>query len=192
MATVYRHIKMGYYTISPFDLPRAVKFKPRHSKKANYVPKCVKQGRTYQDYLNYMEANPSLPVTHLDTVIGRTGGKVIMTIHFLNGDFMVGLLLENKTAAEAAEKLKLSKDVLKVLALILAILFPYCLLTMAESLAMPPHLKMMKTEIWKLICFIVNLMLLMKNRILKKIIRFFVILFLKALLSTILHKKQLI
>lgn len=113
MATVYRHIKMGYYTISPIDLPRAVKFKPRHSKKANYVPKCVKQGRTYQDYLNYMEANPSLPVTHLDTVIGRTGGKVIMTIHFLNGDFMVGLLLENKSAAEAAEKIKNLKSRLK-------------------------------------------------------------------------------
>lgn len=112
-ATVYRHIKKGYYTISPIDLPRAVKFKPRYSKKANYVPKCVKQGRTYEDYLNYIEADPSLPVTQLDTVIGRTGGKVIMTIHFLNGDFMVGLLLENKTAAEAAEKIKALKSRLK-------------------------------------------------------------------------------
>ena len=31
-STVYRHISKGYYTISKIDLPRAVKFKPRHSR----------------------------------------------------------------------------------------------------------------------------------------------------------------
>ena len=29
-----------------------------------------------------------------------------MTIHFVNSDFMIGLLLENKTAAEAASKIQ--------------------------------------------------------------------------------------
>ena len=33
-ATVYRHIQKRYYSITPMDLPRAVKFKPRNSKKA--------------------------------------------------------------------------------------------------------------------------------------------------------------
>lgn len=104
-ATVYRHIKMGYYTISSIDLPRAVRFKPRHKKFAEFVPNCVKQGRTYQDYLDYTEKNSSLPITQLDTVIGNIGGKVIMTIHFVNCDFMTGLLLDNKTAAEATRKI---------------------------------------------------------------------------------------
>ena len=113
MPTVYRHIKMGYYSISSIDLPRAVKFKPRRSKKSDYVPKCAKQGRTYNDYLNYVEENPSLPVVQLDTVIGKIGGKVIMTIHFTDSDFMIGILLENKTAAEAAEKIMLLKTRLK-------------------------------------------------------------------------------
>ena len=113
MPTVYRHIKMGYYSISSIDLPRAVKFKPRRSKKSDYVPKCAKQGRTYNDYLNYVEENPSLPVVQLDTVIGKVGGKVIMTIHFTDSDFMIGILLENKTAAEAAEKIMLLKTRLK-------------------------------------------------------------------------------
>ncbi len=113
MPTVYRHIKKGYYSISPIDLPRAVKFKPRRSKKSEYVPKCVKQGRTYDDYLNYIGENPSLPVVQLDTVIGKIGGKVIMTIHFTDSDFMIGILLENKTAAEAAEKIMLLKNRLK-------------------------------------------------------------------------------
>lgn len=40
-ATVYRHIKNGYYSIAPIDLPRAVKFKSRNAKKSEFVPKCA-------------------------------------------------------------------------------------------------------------------------------------------------------
>lgn len=104
-ATVYRHISKGYYTISRIDLPRAVKFKIRHSRHVEFVPHAVRIGRTYDDYLTYMENSPQTPVVELDTVIGRVGGKVIMTIHFVNYDFMFGLLLEDKTAAEAASKI---------------------------------------------------------------------------------------
>ncbi len=59
-ATVYRHITKGYYTISSIDLPRAVKFKPRHSKNIEYVPKCVKKGRTYEDYLRQHRTKTAL------------------------------------------------------------------------------------------------------------------------------------
>lgn len=41
----------------------------------------------------------------MDAVIGRIGGKVIMTFQFVNVDFVFGLLLENKSAAEAAAKI---------------------------------------------------------------------------------------
>lgn len=112
-ATVYRHIQKQYYSIGAIDLPRAVKFKPRYSHKAEFVPACAKKGRTYDDYLEFIEQNDSLPVVELDTVIGRVGGKVIMTIHFVNSDFMIGLLLENKTAAEAANKIQWLKASLK-------------------------------------------------------------------------------
>ena len=104
-STVYRHIKKGYYSISPIDLPRMVKFKPRHKKSSEYVPYAVKQNRRYEDYLAFMEANPDTPVVQFDTVIGNIGGKVIMTIHFTDQDFMTGILLDNKTAAEAASKI---------------------------------------------------------------------------------------
>ena len=104
-STVYRHIKKGYYSISPIDLPRMVKFKPRHKKSSEYVPYAAKQNRRYEDYLAFMEANPDTPVVQFDTVIGNIGGKVIMTIHFTDQDFMTGILLDNKTAAEAASKI---------------------------------------------------------------------------------------
>ena len=114
-ATVYRHIQKRYYSITPMDLPRAVKFKPRNSKESDYVPKWAREGRTFDDFLAFVEDNSDLPLVQLDTVIGRIGGKVIMTIHFVNSDFMIGLLLDNKTAAEAANKIQALKAELKAL-----------------------------------------------------------------------------
>lgn len=64
------------------------------------------QGRTFDDFLAFVEDNSDIPLVQLDTVIVRIGGKVIMTIHFVNSDFMIGLLLENKTAAEDASKIQ--------------------------------------------------------------------------------------
>lgn len=109
-STVYRHIHKGYYRISALDLPRAVKFKPRKSKAAEYVPKGCKINRSYEDFLSYKEENPDCAYVEMDTVIGRIGGKVIMTFQFVNPDFMFGLLLNDKSAAEAAEKITALKQ----------------------------------------------------------------------------------
>ena len=95
------------------DLPRAVKFKPRKSKKSDFVPKQTREGRTFKDFLAFRDDNPDIPLTQLDTVTGRIGGKAILTIHFVQSDFMAGLLLENKTAAEAAGKIQLLKTRLR-------------------------------------------------------------------------------
>lgn len=101
-STVYRHMQKGYYSVSRIDLPRAVKFKPRRQKPPLYVPAGVKVGRTYEDFLAFMEERHLDCHVELDTVIGREGGKVILTIHFTSVNFMIGLLLENKTSLEAA------------------------------------------------------------------------------------------
>lgn len=108
--TVYRHIQKGYYSISPIDLPRAVKFKPRVRRHPDFVPKGIRVGRSFTDFLRFLEENPGLNTVEMDTVIGRVGGKVIMTFQFVNVDFMFGLLLENKTAAEAASKIAALKQ----------------------------------------------------------------------------------
>ena len=104
-STVYRHISKGYYTISKIDLPRAVKFKPRKSNPPEYVPKGVKVGRSYADFLQFTMDNPLTNYVEMDSVIGREGGKIIMTFQFVNVDFMFGLLLDNKTATEAGNKI---------------------------------------------------------------------------------------
>lgn len=109
-STVYRHINKGYYSISPIDLPRAVKFKPRHSKQSEFVPKWAKENRTYTDFLLYLEENDISEYAEMDSVIGKVDGKIILTLHFNAFDFMTGILLENKTAAETASKIKYLKD----------------------------------------------------------------------------------
>ena len=125
--TVYRHIELGYYTISKMDLARAVKFKPRKATKGEYVPKGVKIGRSFEDFLLFLEENPSANYVEMDTVIGRVGGKVIMTFQFVNVDFMFGLLLDNKTAAEAANKIIALKERMHAAGLDFADAFPVLL-----------------------------------------------------------------
>lgn len=104
-SSVYRYFHQGYLSANIIDLPRVVKFKPRDKKPAEYVPKGVKIGRSYDDFLLYMEENSLSEHQELDTVIGNPGGKVIMTIHFTCVNLMFGLLIENKTAAEASSKI---------------------------------------------------------------------------------------
>jgi len=109
-ATVYRHLHRGYLSVSKIDFPRVVKFKPRKQYHADYIPKAAKIGRTYDDFLAYINENKISGWVEMDTVIGRIGGKVIMTFDFTFCNFMFGLLLENKTAAEAACKVRSLKE----------------------------------------------------------------------------------
>ena len=126
-STVYRHIHKGYYEISTIDLPRAVKFKPRKPKAVEYVPKGIKVNRSYEDFLSFLEENPDCCYVEMDTVIGRIGGKVIMTFQFVNPDFMFGLLLDNKSAAEAAAKITALKQTISDAGLHFSQFFPVLL-----------------------------------------------------------------
>jgi len=100
--TVYRHIKKGYMSFCSVDLPRAVKFKARKAKSQPYVPKGVRIGRTYEDFLAFTAHNEITSWVETDTVIGRIGGKTILTLHFTDCNFMFGLLLNSKSASDAS------------------------------------------------------------------------------------------
>jgi IS30 family transposase len=103
--TVYRHLHRGWLSASKFDAPRVLKFKQRRSKPQDYMPKAMKIGRAYTDFSLHIEENGISSWVEMDTVIGRIGGKVIMTFDFTMCNFMFGLLLDNKTAAEASAKI---------------------------------------------------------------------------------------
>lgn len=104
LPTVYRHLHKGWLSASRFDAPRILKFKQRKPKASEYIPKALKIGRTYSDFSLYIEENGVNSWVEMDTVIGRIGGKVILTLHFTFCNFMAGILLDNKTAAEVSAK----------------------------------------------------------------------------------------
>lgn len=109
-STVYRHLKKGYLSISPIEFPRVVKFKSRRSRSTEYVPKALKVGRTYEDFLAHIDENEITSWVEMDTVIGRVGGKAILTFDFTFCNFMFGILLENKSSFEVAEKITALKS----------------------------------------------------------------------------------
>jgi IS30 family transposase len=104
-SSVYRHLKKGYLSVGAIDFPRVVKFRPRKKKPSEFVPKALKVGRTYEEFQAFTEENGITVWAEMDTVIGQIGGKVILTIDFTLCNFMVGLLLNDKTAAQASEKI---------------------------------------------------------------------------------------
>jgi IS30 family transposase len=106
MATAYRHLHRGYLSVNKLDFPRVVKFKERQRHKKDFIPKAAKVGRTYLDFLAYIEKAGIPSWVEMDTVIGRIGGKTIMTFDFTFCNFMFGLLLDDKSAAEAAQKIR--------------------------------------------------------------------------------------
>jgi len=104
-SSVYRHLHKGYLSVSQMDFPRVVKFRQRRPKREAYVPKGLKIGRSYEDFCAYLQETGICEWVEFDTIIGRIGGKVILTINFIFCNFILGILLDNKTAAEASSKI---------------------------------------------------------------------------------------
>ena len=104
-STVYRHIRKGYLSIAPIDLARAVKFKERRKSNLPSIPKEAKKGRSYEDFQNYLSLNQLNYWLEMGTVIGRMGGKVLLTFNLSFCNFIFARLLDNKTTLEVTKHL---------------------------------------------------------------------------------------
>ena len=111
-STVYRHIRKGYLSIAPIDLARAVKFKERRKNNLPSIPKEAKKGRSYEDFLNYLALKQLNSWLEMDTVMGRMGGKVLLTFNLSFCNFIFARLLDNKTALEVTKHLYKLKNTL--------------------------------------------------------------------------------
>ena len=111
-STVYRHIRKGYLAIAPIDLARAVKFKERRKSNLPSIPKEAKKGRSYEDFQNYLALNQLDSWLKMDTVMGRMGGKVLLTFNLSFCNFIFARLLVNKTALEVTKHLYKIKNTL--------------------------------------------------------------------------------
>ena len=111
-STVYRHIRKGYLSIAPIDLARAVKFKERRKSKLPSIPREAKKGRSYEDFQNYLSLNQLDSWLEMDTVMGRIGGKALLTFNLSFCNFIFARLLDNKTALEVTKHLYAIKNTL--------------------------------------------------------------------------------
>lgn len=98
--TIYRYFNIGnMFTALRGDLRRACLLKPRKGKKNEHkLDARCRQGRSYSDYVAYMQEHPCASVVQMDTVIGRIGGKCLLTLHFERFCFQLAILLPDKTA----------------------------------------------------------------------------------------------
>lgn len=99
-STVARLIKDSRLRATVMDQQRAVKLKPRKSKPTEKkVDRRCREGRSYQDYLLFLEQHPGLSAIEMDSVIGRIGGKSLLTMIFPASELMLAFLCECHTAA---------------------------------------------------------------------------------------------
>lgn len=101
--TIYNYIDAGLLSVGNLDLPRKVRYRARKKKKPLRVDKQCHIGRTYEDFLEYMEAHPDIPVVEMDTVEGKRGGKVLLTLFFRNCNLMLAYIRETNTARSVTE-----------------------------------------------------------------------------------------
>ena len=109
-SSVYRYIKKGYSSVSALDLPRLVKFKPRKTKPVEGIPTKVRQGRTYECFQDFLANHDLENWLEMDTVIGRPGGKVLVTFCTSYPSFMFARLAADKTAASVSSEIQKLKS----------------------------------------------------------------------------------
>ena len=97
-ATMYKYVNLGVFSIKNMDLPRKVKYKKRknNEKQRTRRETAIRKGRTYEDFNKYIEEHENAKIVEMDTVEGKKGGKVFLTLLFRKSRFMIIYLLEQK------------------------------------------------------------------------------------------------
>jgi len=114
--TFYKYIDLGVLSLSNLDLPKKVKYKKRkHNKDKDYKRKlALLKGRTYEDFLVFTTEHPKMNICEMDTVEGRKGGKVFLTIILKDTKFMFIRLLDKKDVASVNKEIDKLKQILGI------------------------------------------------------------------------------
>lgn len=100
----YRYPNAGLLPVRRGDLPGACVLRPRRSKPVEHkVDKACRRGRNRRDYLKFMDENPLLRPVQMDSVIGRVGGKVLLTLMFPPIDFMLAFIRQRNDARSVSD-----------------------------------------------------------------------------------------
>ena len=96
--TIYNYIDACLFDVRNIDLPRKVKFRERYKKPEFKVDKGCRIGRNYDDFNVFLDKNPDISVVQMDSVIGSSGGKCLLTIHFVDTSLMLAFIRDANTS----------------------------------------------------------------------------------------------
>lgn len=102
-STLYRFIDSGVLEAAlNMRLPRKMRFKKRRRVREARSPRRDLTGRDYESFCMLPEEIRKL-CKEMDTVIGRPGGKCLLTFCFRENEIFYGVLLDGKTADAVVE-----------------------------------------------------------------------------------------
>lgn len=97
--SLYNYVDSGLFAAKNIDMPRVVRMGRRKKKKDRFkVDKKCRIGRSYQDFLQFIAAHPGIPFVEMDSVEGKKGGKVLLTLHFTIPQFMLAFIRDANTS----------------------------------------------------------------------------------------------
>ena len=99
-ATLYNYVSKNCFSARAIDLPRMVKMKKRKQRKVELKHTNARINRTYEDFQKYIELHPDLPIVEMDTVEGKKGGRVLLTLLFRTSKTMLAFIMYEKTQKE--------------------------------------------------------------------------------------------
>lgn len=93
--SAYTYVDSGIFSGRNVDMPRKIRFRPRKNKSVELkVDKACRIGRTYEDFKKYTKEHPDFPVVELDSVEGKKGCAVLLTVHFVLQKFQLAFRRE--------------------------------------------------------------------------------------------------
>lgn len=118
--TLYNYIEGNVFHevagITVMDLRRQVSRKISKKKSKGYKKRADRkylQGRTYKDYKEYIQVNPDVFVTQMDTVYNdETNGPFIQTFKFISAGILFGIFHNSKTAASMKQGVDILEAIL--------------------------------------------------------------------------------
>lgn len=110
--TLYNYVDAQLFDVRNIDLPRKVKYRPRYKKPEFKVDRGCRIGRSYLDFQKFLEGNPETTVVQMDSVIGRIGGKCLLTIHFVDTSLMLAFLRDSNTSSSVIQIINLLDKIL--------------------------------------------------------------------------------
>ena len=135
--SIYRYIAGGLLQARNIDMPRVCRIKPRKSKPVEHkVDSGCRIGRTFAEF-NAFIAESGVSAVEMDSVIGRIGGKVLLTLMFKSCDFMMAFIRDRNTSQSVIDIFNMLYESLG--AYCFKKLFPVILTDYAEKIAMPKN-----------------------------------------------------